>query len=460
MKFEISETVHTPDPEMVLRALEICSRDVSSDVVRFGDSITLRGLGPSPRVRNAHDETVFRVNAEDDKTVINGEVNFQASALLGEQSQDEVVRSKLEGLFQQMKAQIDLDSRRAADYADPEATEAAIAVDSPAHSELEEDLIPAGASQRRMEARSAGEERGLAATALIAEPVAEPAGEPFRDVVQRAAAKPVVAPERTESLQQEELKLWFKEPEEIDSGSHVGRWAVGLVALLLLAAGSFFFYRSHRMGGAALAPKVSQPATVPATPAPAPVSNAKPPDAAPAVDPPVATSAPAATPSAPATASSAPATPSTSPSAGPAGGVTDPKVWLHGWASAMQTRDANAQAAFYADTVDRYLDQRNVSREDVLRDRESTIHMRQGLWTVKMEKIVVEQQSDTEAQVRLVKHFIDEPDPSSGILESFVPSRLTLKRVGGEWKITSEQDLSSPTPAPAVVPIPIEPSRR
>jgi ketosteroid isomerase-like protein len=135
-------------------------------------------------------------------------------------------------------------------------------------------------------------------------------------------------------------------------------------------------------------------------------------------------------------------------------------VWLHGWASAMQTRDADAQAAFYADTVDRYLGQRNVSRDDVLRDRASTIHMRQGLWTVKMEKIVVEQQSDTEAQVRLLKHFIDEPDPSSGILESFVPSRLTLKRVGGDWKITSEQDLSSSTPAPAVVPIPIEPASR
>jgi hypothetical protein len=451
MKFEISETVLTPDPEMVLRALEICSRDVSSDVVRFGDRITLRGLGPSPRVRNTHDETVFRVNAEDDKTVINGEVNFQASALLGEQSQDEVVRSKLEGLFQQMKAQIDLDSRRVADYADSEATEAAIAVDSPAHSESEEDLIPAGASRRRMEARSVGEERGVAATALIAEPVAEPAGEPFRDVVQRAAAKPIVAPERIAPLQQEELKLWFKEPEEIDSGSHVGRWAVGLVALLLLAAGSFFFYRSHRIGGAAFAPKVSQTAPVAATPAPA--SNAKPPDAPPVTTPSVSASNPVATPS-------APATPSTSPATGPTGGVTDPKVWLHGWASAMQTRDANAQAAFYADTVDRYLDQRNVSRDAVLRDRESTIHMRQGLWTVKMEKIVVEQQSDTEAQVRLVKHFMDEPDPSSGILESFVPSKLTLKRVGGDWKITSEQDLSSPTPAPAVVPIPIEPASR
>jgi hypothetical protein len=455
MKFEISETVLTPDPEMVLRALEICSRDVSSDVVRYGDRITLHGLGPSPRSRNAHDKTVFRVNAEDDKTVINGEVNFQASALLGEQPQHEVVRSKLEELFQQMKAQIDLDSRRAGDYATPHVAMDAVSTDAPialdSTTPAEEDFIPAVAPYTKMEALNAGEERGVAATALIAEPVAEPAGEPFRDVVQRAAAKPIVAPERIAPLQQEELKLWFKEPEEIDSGSHVGRWAVGLVALLLLAAGSFFFYRSHRIGGAAFAPKVSQTAPVAATPAPA--SNAKPPDAPPVTTPSVSASNPVATPS-------APATPSTSPATGPTGGVTDPKVWLHGWASAMQTRDANAQAAFYADTVDRYLDQRNVSRDAVLRDRESTIHMRQGLWTVKMEKIVVEQQSDTEAQVRLVKHFMDEPDPSSGILESFVPSKLTLKRVGGDWKITSEQDLSSPTPAPAVVPIPIEPASR
>jgi len=118
------------------------------------------------------------------------------------------------------------------------------------------------------------------------------------------------------------------------------------------------------------------------------------------------------------------------------------KLWLQNWAASMRTRDANAQAAFYADTLDRYLDQRNVSKEAVLRDREATNRMRKGLWTVKMEDIVIERQTGSEAEVRLVKHFMDEQETSE-ILESFVPTRLTLKRLNGEWKITSEQDQPS-----------------
>ena len=116
MRFEIHETVQTPDPEAVLRALEMCSLEISSEVVRSGDRITLRGVGPSPRSKNINDTTVFFVNAANNETVIQGEVNFQASALLGEASQQEVVRSKLDELFGQMKAQIQLDSMRVAAY--------------------------------------------------------------------------------------------------------------------------------------------------------------------------------------------------------------------------------------------------------------------------------------------------------------------------------------------------------
>src|ERR1700720_4225687 len=116
MRFEIHETIQTPDPEAVLRALEMCSLEISSEVVRSGDRITLRGVGPSPRSKNIHDTTVIFVNAENNETVIQGEVNFQASALLGEASQQEVVRSKLDELFGQMKAQIQLDSMRVAAY--------------------------------------------------------------------------------------------------------------------------------------------------------------------------------------------------------------------------------------------------------------------------------------------------------------------------------------------------------
>ncbi len=113
----------------------------------------------------------------------------------------------------------------------------------------------------------------------------------------------------------------------------------------------------------------------------------------------------------------------------------------------MRTRDSNAQAAFYADTVEQYVGKYDVSRDAVRRDREATIRMRKGLWTMKMEKVVIERQTKSEAQVRLVKHFIDEPVPSE-VMESFVPIRLTLKRADGGWRITSEQDLPAYSASP------------
>ncbi len=108
MRFQARGTVSVQDREMVLRTLEMCRRDISSEVVRCGDQITLHGLGPSPRAVNYHDTTVLSVSAEDDKTVINADVSFQASAFLGDASQDAVVRSKLDQVFDQMKSQIEL----------------------------------------------------------------------------------------------------------------------------------------------------------------------------------------------------------------------------------------------------------------------------------------------------------------------------------------------------------------
>src|ERR1700678_2820207 len=92
----------------------MCLRDISKEVVRSGDQITLRGLGPSPRAVNYNDKTILSVSAEDDKTIISADVSFQASAFLGEASQDVVVRSKLEQVFEQMKSQIDIEKRREA----------------------------------------------------------------------------------------------------------------------------------------------------------------------------------------------------------------------------------------------------------------------------------------------------------------------------------------------------------
>jgi len=720
MRFEILETVHTADREMVLRALEMCSREVSGKVVRFGDRITLQGLGPSPRAKNLRDTTVFCVNAENDKTIISGEVSFQASALLGDQPQGDVVRSKLEELFNQMKAQISLDEHvERASSAFPPTTVAAdfgLATDAsekgspdslaqsreqeirseiPAYRradevlaaelelspgsehnaeaeriappeqkvaveqnvelepnvwldelfslmkaqfELEEgfaanaaakaitteaiphtavigdstiandisekesvvsvdpdqvtkfmsvsselgsaELEPAAGSEESAEPKRADLAEQSAATEQRVEP--KPRVEPDQDfdlkenawleelfhqmnaridlddldesaaaqdavvaasidpalptstdgadlvltedvsvkeapfavapdresevinataessiedkteagrtaeVVQNAGVESSVelhpSPEPNQSVKPEQSikaqqtasreesaeavqpvktgtgvdpgeSVWLAELKQVieldqrvrspleeheilaaeaedappRQRKRLAMWVTGLVALLLAAAGSYSLYHSRSNFEVPTVQSTDQstdqPAAIPAD------------------------SLPAAEPSH--VADAKPLLPTKSQIADPVVQVADIRVWLENWATAMRTRDANAQAAFYADTVNEYVGKYAVSRDAVEKDREATIHMKKGLWTVKMEKVVIERQTKSEAEVRLVKHFIDEPVPSE-IVESFVPTQLKLKRVdGGGWRITSEQDLPASTPAPS-----------
>jgi hypothetical protein len=481
MRFEIRETVQTPDPEVVLRALEMCSREVSSDVVRFGDRITLRGLGPSPRSKNKHDTTVFCVNTENNETVIQGEVNFQASALLGDTSQQDVVRSKLDDLFEQMKAQIHLDSLRVAAYAAARkaASKSTAVADRPEgtsaieHQEFalpEEKTNSPVTPETLMEAIIASPDSGWGATALIDEPqeIAAPdRGTESRQVAGSAKDVASAVPPRAlfnsrseefrvneEPVESEHIagtdhaaanaridqlrtpvkseltgeltwnarippyRLRIEEADRLAGWKRFALWVTALAFMLVIAGGSYFLYRSRHDA-------VVSPAS------PAPIGGLV------ALGQPPEVRAPEAN-----EASLAKTAPSPARTANPATSSEDLKLWLQSWAASMRTKDANAQASFYANTVDRYLEQRNVGREAVLRDREATIHMRKGLWTVKMDDVVIERQTGSEAEVRLVKHFIDEPEQSE-ILESFVPTRLTLKRIDGRWEITSEQDLPS-----------------
>ncbi len=477
MKFEIREAVKNPDPEVVLRALEMCSREISDDVTRFDDRILVRGLGPSPRSKNKNDNTVFRVNAENGETVIVGEVSFQASALLGDASQEDVVRSKLQDLFEQMKAQIDLDTLRVATYAAARKSAAGTAV---VERYEEPDVEPLRASKHSdgkrasfiapetlTEAMTAAPDLGWGAAALVAEPQPENVSTNSKDEPEKVIAskktlesKQTVDAERTGNPEQRAQPRFYGEPElqepklsedeptwqareapyrlriedDVTSGwKRFALWTTMLLVLLAVAAEGYFywshgdlywpqqkFYWPHHELAKLPAP-VAAPA-VGLAPNPAPKLDTR--------------RAAEPVPARPA------ALPGPTPASTTATSSAELKQWLQNWAASMRTKDANAQAAFYADTLDRYLNQRNVSREAVLRDREATNRMRKGLWTVKMEGVVIERQTDSEADVRLVKHFMDEQETSE-ILESFVPTRLALKRMNGEWKITSEQDQPS-----------------
>ncbi len=102
--------------------------------------------------------------------------------------------------------------------------------------------------------------------------------------------------------------------------------------------------------------------------------------------------------------------------------------------------DAAAQAAFYANPVERYFLRHNVSKEDVLADRQSAIEKRKGIWTVKMEWVKITHPKDATARVSLIKHYMVQEE-GSPVSEWFVPSVVLLfvRTAGG--RITSERDL-------------------
>jgi hypothetical protein len=120
--------------------------------------------------------------------------------------------------------------------------------------------------------------------------------------------------------------------------------------------------------------------------------------------------------------------------------VGDPKAWLEGWAAAMGSRDPAAQVSFYADPVNQYINRRNVSHAALVQAKKADIGRRHGVWTFGVNDVVVESRTPTDATVGLVKHYKVETGPSQ-VSEISVRTRLRLKAVDGQWKITSEEEL-------------------
>jgi hypothetical protein len=464
VRFQTNEAVAVQDPELVLRALETCLRDVSSEVARHGDQITLHGLGPSPRAVNYQDTTVLSVSAEDDKTIINADVSFQASSVLGDVSQDEVVREKLDQVFDQMRMQIDLESKRLA--AAPASSSAA---DLP--STNGPFVVPAAASVSVTPAAV------LEAAPLETSPLhrtEEPVERPM-------AAAPLRVPFEDWDDSASLVAMLRRDMQEdqfvpVDSNRRI--WVIFAVIAFVLLAGGFYLlrFRNHAGVWPSAATVSQQPVTTPAAATPAgsetaavtksneastgsplppvapPVASATPPAASAAphaasATPPTASAAPAVAPAAPPVASAAPA----NSSAGAVSRVADPKVWLEQWAAAMRSRDAVAQASFYADPVSQYINRRNVSNAVLVQAKRADIGRRQGSWTFSANDVVVENKTPSEATVRLVKHYMVAAAPSQ-VSEIAVNTRMQLKVINGQWKITSEEELRAPARA-AVNPI-------
>jgi hypothetical protein len=364
MRFQVLETIDTPDDEIVLDALEDCLQDVSTQIIRKRSQITFRGLGPSSQSRNPQDITVLFVDVENNSTIIKAYVMFEESALLAETAQSDIVRSKLDQVFRQMRGRLE----KILKSSDTERIESSASI----------------AATPELEATEACDVDSFAR-------------------IEISEASVSIGHQPLTSSQESEKSYSGRLPKNTAYGRLVA--LIGAIsALVLMTVGSYIYgsyhkrlspdnrSRHHEMDQKSVARTESQMAT--------PLEASTNSDAV----------------------------------------VSDPYELLQDWVAAMRTRDLVVQASFYAFPVDRYLSKLNVSRDALLMAKQAAIADRKGLWTIKLEKIVIERPLKSEATVRLVKHFIDQPDRAK-LSESFVRAQFTLKLLSGQWKITSEQDL-------------------
>ena len=398
MRFHTVATVKVQDSERVLAVLEQRLRAMVNIVVRDGNRITLVGLGPSSRAINQHDTTVIDVWAEEGSTAIGADVTFQASAFLGETSQEEIMRLKLERLFEETREQLDLESRH--DVARIARMEALVSGNSSASARVAD--APRERQQPPPEATHV-EEQPAVATQEEKTPQKDAEISPLVSGQAETSASAPATPAATASS----IADTDAEDEELDDADYAldetgehgsNRWILWAALVACLAAALPFI--AHYLS-------TWRESRQPAAAAPVSTGPAKPVAAA------------------------------------------EPADLLRQWELAMQSRDAVAQASFYAVPVERYFLRYNVNKAQIEADKQWQIANRRGGWTVKMEKVKINRTADNTATVSLVKHYTQREE-GKPVKEWSVPSQLKLKSEFGVWWITSERDFfgadSSGTP--------------
>jgi ketosteroid isomerase-like protein len=434
VRFQFSEIVEHPDPELVLHILEHCFREISLEAVHSGDQLTVYGVGPSFRTMNRNDKTVLRASRQQSATIVHGEANFLASALMGDMPQDTVVRSKIEQALRCMKTQLNLD------IAFPPADPPSIHSNESTRPFPPEPLVPLAP-----EATSPPSHEPLvlehtsfqtATPTIAAEPLVQPptmepdeliALESNASVATEPPAFAVVAPSAPPAHIFDSAALVPAPPQPflpMNAGPAEQKRSALLpltllAALILLCTG--YLLRHRNPGGNLFSLK-----------------NATQHAPSDADQPAVKQTNSAHLHGAVTQSSFSSAQPSHPPA--PAG-PEDLRAWVEDWAAAMRTSDPKAQVSFYADPVNRYFLTPNVGRSELLREKQSDIENRSGLWTFKAENIEIQRQTESNAIVLLTKHITVKSPSSSSIREQRIKTQLKLKMVDGNWKIISERTL-------------------
>jgi len=440
VRFQAVEKVSVVDSERVLIVLEQqLRRRVGGDVEREGTSIVLYGLGPSPRAINPRDTTVIEVRVEGDITLIDADVNFQASALAAPVGQEEIVRNKLERVLRATRQQLEEEQ----DWLESERRERA-----------EEATLSSGISSSSAriytgplrpfelaDSSSMHKPEPPVVTETVAEPrivLHEHKDEPVEpsyltthghvdEVVESSPGPVAVAPPVVEVKDKAlpEAKADDAASYEADNAAmgqqqHSQRaTTTSQMPQSRHSVSSYAGMPSSKQDTEPNRPWMRWVAVAACVAAIVPFAWRMRPKAEPAqvID---------------LTQSAAPK-PAAVTESGPEGA-------LRQWELAQRSTDVNTQTAYYAVPVEQYMWRHNVNRHDLQAMKQQELARRRGLWTVKMEDVNI-QRKDGEADVTLVKHIMEQPQNGGKVRERLVHTELTLKNSLGIWWITSEKEI-------------------
>jgi len=113
---------------------------------------------------------------------------------------------------------------------------------------------------------------------------------------------------------------------------------------------------------------------------------------------------------------------------------------LSRWAAATAANDPTTGSSFYADTVDRYYLARNLTRDDVRKDIETTLEDGRRFVSFQVEAVNFDSLSHDSANLSLTKSY-EIATPGMAPIAREIHSRLWLRNTEDGWKIVGEQDL-------------------
>ncbi len=459
VRFRTDDTVVASDVSLVLSTLERHLRDIAIEVVRSGSEVRAFGIGPSPRPTNPRNTSIFRAEPDaDGRLLLTGEVEFQASALMEAAAQEPAVRAKIENAVRLTKAGVaryevaaEVSSARclpvapAAAITAPDTTvrpsaSTVVPASGNAQQNATEQVLspPYRASERPLDQpRSSGKQPGRALNVALQHPVAmatavllllvsaylfgrlqgtKPAGVTGDDPVR--VSKVIPPPEE---------QLQYDDPSDLPTAPKAASAAA-----------------AHVPAGTAPATKKQQPVMD------RPLREAGRPAT-------IGRGEPRSTPTegVAVTAQDVPVVPATGARVSPVqeavlpaeddgtGQVSSPAALgnrLEQWAASMRSTDATQQASFYAGHLDRYFLKTDVSHDFVLRDKADFLRRGKRVERFDLEDVAVQDQTDSAARIRLVKHYVVQAGPAQPAAERLVRSELSLRKIDGTWEITGERD--------------------